>query len=450
MVGVFVPIGLDKGVIKYSSLETPRDIARSRAVIVAALRVVVSSALSVSLAIAICATVIGTTIPSRRDMIAALVWFAPAMAAYPILRVLAATTIATKRMKYSIVSQDLLPPALALSTFIILFYGWGLKLSGAIIALTLAYMISLLTAAHFAWRLYAKSANKEEGSTDFAPSYGRLLFFSLPAALAGISTMFLQWVDRLIVAYYYDPSQVGAYQVASQCSLVLGLGLASLAGILAPIVASLGRIEDRDTLNEVFKVATKWGLYLVLPVFVAICAYSNDIIVAIYGPQYQASAIPFLILSSGQLVNAATGAVGLVLIMTGHQWQWLTISGSCLGVGILLDVLLVPRYGNEGAAAGTALTLSVLFCIGLLTVWKRLGIWPYDIRYSKGLIATSVSAIVMVGLKQVLTLSAMWNALLAVTISTSVFVAALSLMGIAREDREGILSLLSSIRTMRG
>ena len=71
-----------------------------------------------------------------------------------------------------------------------------------------------------------------------------------------------------------------------------------------------------------------------------------------------------------------TGSVGLLMTMTGNHRAvaWLVTASSAFNV--LLNALLIPIAGIEGAAVATALTAGLSNIVMCVLVWRRLGIDP--------------------------------------------------------------------------
>lgn len=79
------------------------------------------------------------------------------------------------------------------------------------------------------------------------------------------------------------------------------------------------------------------------------------------------AAWPLLIaLSVGGIMNAGTGCVGYMLLMTGHQK--LSFLNSLIGiiVNIVLSIILAPHYGAMGVAVSTGVAICVLNLLRLL------------------------------------------------------------------------------------
>jgi O-antigen/teichoic acid export membrane protein len=119
--------------------------------------------------------------------------------------------------------------------------------------------------------------------------------------------------------------------------------------------------------------------------------FAEQSITAIFGPEYLPASASLVILVVGQLVTAATGAVGYVLMMGGKERPWLWLSLAALAADVVLNVLLIPPFGLAGAAAATTISVAALFGAGLYLVRRDLGLWPYDRRFV-GVLATAAMA----------------------------------------------------------
>ena len=205
--------------------------------------------------------------------------------------------------------------------------------------------------------------------------------------------MILIWVDRLYVGHFRSAAEAGMYHAASQFSISLGVILSGFGAMMSPMTADLFNQGKIKRLEEMFRVSTKWCLYLCLPMFLVMCFAPAQIMTVAFGKPYVMGSAVLPILALGQLFNAGTGTTGPVLVMTGYQK---TISGLTAGImllNVILGSILVPRWGMMGAAVGTAFSVAALSIISILLIKRVLGIWPYDRRYLKGFVATILTVI---------------------------------------------------------
>jgi O-antigen/teichoic acid export membrane protein len=150
-------------------------------------------------------------------------------------------------------------------------------------------------------------------------------------------------------------SSVATYAVASRLADVVAFALAVASSIVAPMIATLyhaGRMED---LQHVLHSAGRWVTLAALVVAVVLVLGPVDFL-AFFGDAYIAASTVLMILVIGQLLNAFAGPVGFLLSMTGKQKESAGILLSGVVINAALNLLLIPRYAELGAAVATAAT----------------------------------------------------------------------------------------------
>ncbi|MDQ3564372.1 MAG: polysaccharide biosynthesis C-terminal domain-containing protein [Pseudomonadota bacterium] len=89
-------------------------------------------------------------------------------------------------------------------------------------------------------------------------------------------------------------------------------------------------------------------LLVSLPVALSMIIFGRWILLTVFGLEFVSGATALAILSAAQIVNAAMGSVGLLLIMTGHERDTATGVGIAAAVNVTLNVLLIPVWGLKG------------------------------------------------------------------------------------------------------
>jgi O-antigen/teichoic acid export membrane protein len=97
---------------------------------------------------------------------------------------------------------------------------------------------------------------------------------------------------------------------------------------------------------------------------------------AVFGPEFERGSTALSILLVGQVVNVAAGPVGVLLTMTGHEKRVAAAVGASACCNLLLNLLLIPRFGIEGAAVASAVSLILWNAAMLLWSLRRLRINP--------------------------------------------------------------------------
>jgi O-antigen/teichoic acid export membrane protein len=444
--GLSAPLGLHNGVIHFATRFWKKSAPLFRGLVLRATAIAVGVGAVAGLLLFLLAPWLSSAIFDDPALLPVLRWFAWSLPFMTGLQVLAATTRVPQRMLASTLANDLIPSVTNLLLFLLLFWLMEGVLS-AVWATVLAFAAGFAAAAFFVARMMPHAAAPAPAVESAAPlvpvSTGALLRYSLPTAMAGFFGILMNRVDRIVIGFFRPAADVGIYQAASQIAVLFTIVLFGFNLILAPMMADLFHKRDVKQMNEIYRVSTKWTIYLSAPLFLTVLIVPEATMTALFGAPFAAGSGALLLIAVGQMINASTGAVGTILTMTGRQNRWLLVSASMFLVNVVLNLLLVPRYGFEGAATTTLFTLAGLYLTGLVMVRRYLGLWPYDARYVKGLVAAGTAGGAGLLLNQVLAATP-WFSLLSIGAACALLFALLLLLqGLDGEDR-ALFQLLRS------
>jgi O-antigen/teichoic acid export membrane protein len=385
--GQYAALGLEKGIVRFGPTDSGGGALGLRGVLRQTLLLAFLMGGVFGFGVFVLAPWLAEIVFDDLRLVSVLRLFSVAFPFYACLRVAAAATTISKRTTYYVVTQELLQPGLELA-LILGAFALGLRLEGMVAATVLSLALALWVAMRLLVRLFPSAS---EPDTGHSTSYRRLMAFSIPVAAGGLLATLMTWGDRYMLGIFRPTVEVGIYQAASQSSTLFAILLSGFNVVLNPMIADHDRAGRQSELEHLFRVATKWGLYLSIPFFLVIFWMPREVILVVFGDGFSQGAAPMVILALGQLVNVSTGAVGPLLVMTGRPVQWTSISAAMLLVSVVLGVLLIPSYGLVGAAISTSTAVAGKFILGLAQVRRSLGMWPYDRRYLKGLLAAGVA-----------------------------------------------------------
>ncbi len=163
--------------------------------------------------------------------------------------------------------------------------------------------------------------------------------------------------DILMLGFFTDAQTVGAYSVAAQGAILVAFGLQSLNMIAAPYYSKFYKQQDFMSMQKLALNVARLSTLIALPAVFLFLFYGTVILTFIFGEEFVIASNALNILCLGQLINAAMGSVVLLLNMTGNEKnviQGLIVS-ACSNV--VLNFLLIPVWGMEGAAAATCVSL---------------------------------------------------------------------------------------------
>ncbi|WP_167443631.1 flippase [Thalassospira xianhensis] len=187
----------------------------------------------------------------------------------------------------------------------------------------------------------------------------------LPLALIAGSGMITRYTDIVMLGLMRSEAEVGVYRIAAQWAWLTTLGLLTVNLVVPPQFARLHELDDRRRLQQLASKAALVATLLALPPFLAFMLFGEEIVTFLVGAEYAAAHLPLAILAGGQVINAITGSVGMLLAMTGFERDTARIVVASATLNIILNLMLIPAFGMVGAAIATAFALSAQ----MVTLW---------------------------------------------------------------------------------
>ncbi len=212
--------------------------------------------------------------------------------------------------------------------------------------------------------------------------------FSAPRGLAGTMMIALVWLNILLIGALRSTRDAGVYAAASR---YVGLGAFALAGLamaIAPQISSLLAKNEQHRASSVYHAATAWLMVPSWPAYVIVAMYA-PLFMRVFGRDFASGQTALIILTLGSLSVIATGNNKVVLLMGGGSALNLVSAGLALALNIGLNLLLIPRYGINGAAIAYASSLLLDNIVTTTAVWLKLRLHPFGSGYPIVLVAAS-------------------------------------------------------------
>lgn len=197
-----------------------------------------------------------------------------------------------------------------------------------------------------------------------------ILTLSLPMLVSSAMALVVDQASVIVLGIFGSVADVGYFAVASRFAVLTTFMLTAINSIAAPKFAELFHSGKVEELLYVAKKSTKLIFWTTTPVLLCLIFLGRPVIRIFYGPHFLAAYGALLILVFGQFVNSASGSTGYFVNMTGDQVAYQNIMIVAALACIILNVLLVPRFGIEGAALAGSLSL-VIWNVYLLILIKR-------------------------------------------------------------------------------
>jgi len=204
-----------------------------------------------------------------------------------------------------------------------------------------------------------------------------LFLFSLPLLVAESLWRLMKQVDNFLLAYYQTSDIVGIYDA----SFLLARGIffvpMSVTFLFLPMFSKLHEEGDSKAMVSFYRLATKWTVFIVLPLLAIFIFFPADIIKSVYGSSYVSGSPVLIILLIGYFIHILMGFNIEGLTSIGETK--LIMYGNVLGfsINLLSNIVLIPRYSMTGAALSSLATFIVINSFYAYLLREKANIHPF-------------------------------------------------------------------------
>ncbi len=195
---------------------------------------------------------------------------------------------------------------------------------------------------------------------------------SIPMLVTMLSTFIMGDVSLWLLQSFTTAKEVGVYNIALKISVLISLVLMVVNTIAAPKFSELYWAKEYTALKRVIAQSTK--LIFLTSLFLAVTVILfRETILGLFGEEFIIGGSVLILLVFAQLFNALTGSVGIFLSMTGQQKILRNIIVITMVLTIVLNYIVIPIYGMNGAAFVFLLSSIIANVSSVYYVKTRLG-----------------------------------------------------------------------------
>lgn len=269
---------------------------------------------------------------------------------------------------------------------LLLVVGWGLRVEGLLRGTFLALVLAL----PFLFLL----ATKRVG---IHPQYFRLADaqqiwqYAWPLTLGNVAMWGLRVSDLFIISSFRPEREVGLYSVsynisAKSIELLVGLFLLSVS----PLIYNIWESEGREVTEKTLTMITRVYLLLCLPSAVGLSVLAFPFVTLLTAPDYYEGSkiVGYVVFSSFTWGLANIAMMGIAIKKQARRLAANQIAA--VSVHIVLQLLLVPRFGYIASAVSTLVGYIVLLVLQTIASRPYLT-WRFPFRTLCNVMAASMA-----------------------------------------------------------
>ncbi len=371
---IFARLGVDVYVLKFVSA-SKGVLNEIKTVYLSAVRIVVAASFIVALFLFFSSNLIAESILNKAYFSIYIKYISILIPLFSIHCINEQTFRGMKKISIFSFFQSTSKMMMTVILFLIFYYLLGINHNVGIYSYFSALLLVFISSTIFVFIKLRKGIREEL----IKPSV--LLESSIPMMMSTSVLLLMSWADTLMLGIFCDESQVGIYNVAVKVAFLASFALTSINSISAPKISETYNNKDLPAFYKVVSQTTKTIFFSTIPL-VAFVFIFPEFILNFFGKEFLSARVALLILVFSQLINTMSGSVGIILNMTGKEKIFRNILSIALVINVTLNLLLIPRFGIEGAAIASATSMIFWNLYSVYYVYREYNILAF-ISFSK-------------------------------------------------------------------
>lgn len=228
-------------------------------------------------------------------------------------------------------------------------------------------LIALLI--RFAWSYFSLSARIHHTVTYSIKLFQKSMSYGIKSYFGSLFSFFLFKIDLLMINHMLGTKEAGYYDIAISLAVIVYLLPEVVSTILYPKLCSVEKTSEK------WKIARQTGYWLA-GIMLVICLLAGVLakpaIGLLFGSAFLPSFLPFLILIICKYILTLNLIFNNFIVSIHIPWEVIPFSFFLVLLNIILNLLMIERYGMVGAAWATTISFGMLTLFNVFYSYKYL------------------------------------------------------------------------------
>lgn len=285
---------------------------------------------------------------------------------------------AVNRQSLSVFLEAAFPNLITLLSVFILLYFFDNReyvFECYLVALLCSWLLSQYLV--FGWKRTLSVSQEQDRASS---SYLATIRNAYPMYVTSLITTLLVSVDVIMLSWFVTGAEVAVYAIAMRITGLVAFPLSGVIPVVAPKYSKAYANRDISMVRLLHLRATHMSIWAAVPIIALIILFP-EYILNLFGSSFLSGVTVLYIVLIGQMMNLLVGPIGYLMWMCDLATVLQKVMIVVLVINIMLNCLLIPLMGIEGAAIATAVALFMKNAWSLWLVKKKLGFFGLFIPF---------------------------------------------------------------------
>ncbi|RMZ50725.1 lipopolysaccharide biosynthesis protein [Flavobacteriaceae bacterium PRS1] len=238
--------------------------------------------------------------------------------------------------------------------------------------------------------LYAFSVKRPVFKLYKIPNLSSIIKYTLLIIIAGSVANVILEIDKFMIGQYIEIEQVAYYGVAIYIATVIGVPARSMHQITNPITAVFLNNNDKPALRNLYKKSSINLFVISGLIFLCIVLNINELY-KIIPDEFTVALLVVFLVSLAKLFDNLLGNNNAILFNSDYYRVVLVLGVVLAILTVVLNILLIPDYGINGAALATFISIFIYNSAKLIFVYYKFKMLPFSTNTLKTFILIVIS-----------------------------------------------------------
>nr|WP_321243176.1 polysaccharide biosynthesis C-terminal domain-containing protein [uncultured Psychroserpens sp.] len=202
-----------------------------------------------------------------------------------------------------------------------------------------------------------------------------LKYSSLIIIAGSIATIILD-LDKFMLNNYIEIEKVAYYSVAVFIATVIAVPQRAMHQILLPLTAQFLNENNKDALKDLYQ-RSSLTLYVISGFIFLLIVLNINQLYEIIPPEFSGGLIVVFLISIAKLYDNLLGNNNAILFNSDY-YRMVLVFGVILAVlAVILNLVLIPKYGINGAGLATFIAIVIYNTIKIIFVKQKFNMLPF-------------------------------------------------------------------------
>ncbi|MEZ4797764.1 MAG: lipopolysaccharide biosynthesis protein [Flavobacteriaceae bacterium] len=217
------------------------------------------------------------------------------------------------------------------------------------------------------------------------PNMVAVFKYSAIIILAGSVANIILEVDKFMIGQFIEIEKVAYYGVAIYIATVIGVPSRSMHQITNPITAKFLNEKNREGLHDLYKKSSL-NLFIISGLIFLLIILNIKQLYLLIPPDYAGGLFVVLLISIAKLSDNIIGNNNAILFNSDYYRVVLALGVLLAIMTVLFNILLIPKYGINGAGFATFMSIVIYNAAKVGFVYYKFKMSPFCLNTLKTLI----------------------------------------------------------------